>query len=450
MSHRRRLLAAAAAAAVPALLAPAAADAAICTQALPGPAGWQIASDGSLAASSLVDGGSNFDTGHGTLKVNGAAYPAIPADESACTKTATSVKFPARAVGGFLVTREVTSIGGRLRWLDRVKRQAADSFKADIHFEIRVKDSQRSIESSSGDAVVTSKDDWSVHENDGGSHPFMRWGTSDSALRASVVSYGEDPNAWKPKVTSMPDARLDYPAFEIVGGQTSSVVHMSGTTSTPAESQAAAEDRTTPFTGLTKAQMAEVVNWGADADGDGVVNEDDECPAVDGNGDNGCLQFQAKPVDKTPDPQAGGGGSGGAPPALPADGPVEPAAEPLPAPVPLPRAALDTTAPRITLAKLPRRVRRALLTGRGLAPSVACDEACSVRVQVSARSRGSRRATTLLTRSTRVSGSARTIRLKLGARRISRLVRQRITVVVTATDAAGNRRSVTRTVALAS
>ena len=443
MNHRRLLLAAVAAA-VPALFAPSAADAAPCVKALPGPAAWEIAADGSQSITADVQNGSNFDEGHGVVTANGVPYPMIPADEDACTTTATSIKYPPRAVGGFLVTREVTSIGGRIRRIDRFKRQAADSADLQIGFEIRVKPSQVSTETASGDTDVTSIDHWSVHENDGGSHPFLQWGTDGpTEAKAEVFSYGDVPAVWKHKAAKMPDARLTYPVLHIGGGQTVSVVHMSGTTTSAADSQAAAEDRLTPFTGLTQSQMQEVVNWGYDPDADGVNNWSDQCPAVQGNSPDGCLKFEGKIVE----PKTGGGGSGGAPPALPADGPTETDPAPAAAPAP-PVAARDTIAPRLTLSGMPRSAKRSLLTGRGLTPRIACDEACSVRVQVLARDRGKRRAAAILTRTARLTGASRVVRLKLAGRRLRRLAAPRLTVVVTVTDAAGNRRSATRSVAI--
>lgn len=453
MNPRRLILTAAAAAAcIPALAAPSGAEAATCGKGLdaPGDDTWEVTRNGTLDSATYFDQGSNFDKDQGLLVVNGHPYPAIPDVENACSTTASSIGFPAREIGGVTVIREVASIGGRIRWLDRLVNDTAAPVVVDVGFELRVLPSQVSVESETGDAAVTAADHWSVHQNDGGSHPFLQWGQGgDGAHDPSMASYGDQPGVWTKDIDTMPDAGLRYKDLAIPAHTQIRLLHMGGTTSSVDASVAAAKDTATPFTGLTGIQASTVRNWGHDPDGDGVGKYADECPAVKGSSDKGCLEFQAKPVDpnkedpkpEDPKPQDAAATDGTTTPA--------PGTPPAADATPQQRAALDATAPRITLTKLPRKARRSLLTGRGLAPRIACDEACSITVRVAGRSRGRRKAGTVLRASRPVSGVATTVRLKLSARRIRRLARKQVTVVITATDAAGNRRTLTRVVRIA-
>ncbi len=439
MSHRRHLaVLAALASAVPALAAPGAAQAAgvPCFKSLPGPGagGWQIQQDGSQDISHSFEGGSNFDAGHGALQVNGEAYPLIPDAEKACFTTETSILYPQKEVGGLLVRRRVNSIDGRIRRVDTLTNTSDGTVLAKVDFEVRVLGSQVAIESTSGDAAVTTADSWSVHANDGGSNPFLQWGEQGEGFGAIVISHGDNPNVWQQKAGAMPDATLQYFDLPVPAHSTVRLLHMNGTSGSAAASETAAKDRLTPFEGLSRHDASQVVNWGDDPDGDGVGKDKDECPGVNGNQPDGCFTLEAKPVDKTPPPAA-----------PPADQPPAPA--PAPAPPAAPPAAVDTRAPSITITKLRRSVRRSRLTRKGLAPRIACDEACSITVTVSTRRRGRLTPKTVLaTTPTPLSTTARKVRLKLKRRHLRRLVFPRASVVVTATDAAGNRRSVTRLV----
>lgn len=438
--NARRRLALLAVAAVPALAAPGAAEAAgtSCYKSLPGPGagGWKIQQDGSQDVSHQFEGGSNFDAGHGALEVNDEAYPMIPDAENACFTTDTSVLFPQKEVGGLLVRRRVNSVGGRIRRLDTLTN-TSDAFKlVKVELAVRVLGSQVSVDSESGDAAVTTADSWSVHQNDGGSNPFLQWGIQGEGFAPDVVSHGDDPTVWKQKAGAMPDATLQYFDLPVPPHETVRLLHMNGTTASAAASETAAKDRLTPFSGVSQHDASQVINWGDDPDGDGVGKVADECPGVKGNQPDGCFTLEAKPADKTPPPAD--------PP--PADAPPAPA--PAPAPPAAPPAA-DTRAPSFTIGKLRRNVRRTRLTGKGVKPRITCDEACSITVKVNALRRNRTKPTTVLTTAaTPLSTATRRVRLKLRPRHLRRLAWRRVTVVVTATDAAGNRRSVTRIVRL--
>lgn len=443
VNRRRRLTVLATAAVATTAVAAPAADAAICFKALPGPGGtaWQIQQDGSQDTALQYEGGSNFDEHHGRLTVNGVAYPSIPNDEDACTVTDTSITYPERPIGGGIwLTRRITSIGGRIRRLDTIRNSSAASQWVDVELALRVLGSQVLVESESGDARATSNDHWSVHENAGNSFPFLQWGVGGGdSFDPDVVSLGDgNPSGWEQKAGSMPDADLSYKDISIPSNESIRLLHMTGTTGAQSTSEDAAKDRLTPFTGLTLEDSARVINWGSDPDGDGVGRSDDECPGTKGNQPNGCFTLVAKPADQKPgDTPPGDTPPGETPPANtpPADTP--------PGPVP---PAADTRAPGITITKLGRRAKRSRLTRKGLAPRIACDESCSIQVVVKTRKRGRRKASTVLTtRATPQSAAARTVRLKLKPRHLRRLAKRRLTILVTATDTAGNRRSVTRT-----
>ncbi len=440
MNSRRHFLAlaAVAAAAVPALAAPVAAEANVpCYKGLPGPAGgpaWQIQQDGSQDGTYNFESGTNFAEGHGALEVNDEAYPMIPNGENACFTTETSILYPQREVGGLLVRRRVNSVGGRIRRLDTLTNTSDDHLLTKVEFAIEVHGSQISINSESGDSVVTTADSWSVHQNDGGSSPFLQWGLVGEGWTPEVVSDGDEPNAWKHKAGSMPDATLRYFDLSIPAHTTVRLLHMSGTTGSVADSASAARDRLTPFSGISQHDASTIVNWGQDPDGDGVNRVDDECPGMKGNNAKGCFTLAAqpaggddeqKPTPPAGDPPAGGTPSPGAQPGLPV---------------------ADVTPPVVTIANLGTRARRLRITGKGIAPRIACDEACSIKVAVKVRKRGRAKRTTVLTKKAGLSSAPRTVRLKLKKRNLRRLATRTIKVVITATDAAGNRRSLTRKV----
>ena len=128
-------------------------------------------------------------------------------------------------------------------------------------------------------------------------------------------------------------------------------------------------------------------------------------PSGDGNGNGSKTQPSG-------DPQQGGGGNGNL---------------------------ADTTAPKIALSKLGRKARRGRLARKGLAPRIACDQACTLSVVVR---RGKKR--TLVTSVAGLSTATRTVKLKLRKRQVRRV--KRLTLVIAATDAAGNRSTLTRVV----
>ena len=255
------------------------------------------------------------------------------------------------------------------------------------------------------------------------------------------MSLGADTDDWKWE-NPMPDADLQYQSIPVEPGATVRLVHLNGTGPTPAHSKARAQDVAAALEGLSFETAREVINYGLDPDKDGVSKGFDKCPGVKGNGANGCQTFVYVP----PGDGNGGGGGGEQPPSGggQAPAPTPPQGTPTPTPAP-PVPAADLIAPKITLTGLGSTVRRSKLTGKGITAKLRCDERCRFSVKVQVRRRGAKKAATILRPKPASSGA---LRLKVGRKALRRLGRQRVTVLVVATDAAGNRRTLTRSVKL--
>jgi hypothetical protein len=416
-----------AAAAAAAIALPAAAQATPCVLHLPGPGSdtWDLGAAGSLSSSFQQAGGSNFDAGHGQLFVDGVAYPAA----DACAATATAVSYPAKKMGGLIVSRSVSVAGPgeKLRQLDTIVNNTGHFTSIDVQYRIKVTASQRTVAVEGGGFEAGKHDHWAVLKNGGGSFPVLRWGTGDpGAYDATIVSDDPDsPAVWRPDGPMMPDATLDYESLPLAKGQTIRLLHVSDSALSQEAGVAAAEDRLTPFLGYSRATASTILNWGDDPDKDGVAKYQDDCPGTKGNAADGCIANvpPPPPVDDPP-----------APPDPPkTDDPKHPV--------------VDTTAPKVTVTKLSRKVRRSKV-GR-LTPRVACSEACRIAVKVQVVRKGHAKAVTVLsTKPTPLSSTPRTVKLKVKRSRLHRLAKQRVSVRITARDAAGNARTVTRTVKL--
>ena len=130
------------------------------------------------------------------------------------------------------------------------------------------------------------------------------------------------------------------------------------------------------------------------------------------------------------------------------DDPPPAVAPPPPPPPPAPPAA-DSSAPTVSLASVPRSMKLARFL-RGLTFAVTPSEAASIEASLLG---SARRATvakaynlTLATRPLRRAAGRRSVRLKPNRRLVGRARRFTVQVRVLATDAAGNRRTVTRTI----
>jgi hypothetical protein len=150
----------------------------------------------------------------------------------------------------------------------------------------------------------------------------------------------------------------------------------------------------------------------ADTDGDGVRDVQDACPTVAGRGADGCRRYDELP-------------SGGA-----------------------------STALRVRLAAVPRRVARRAVLRRGIAFRARCNKPCALRIELIGRVGAVRvaRAGDLLlgSRTMRRTTGTHRARVKVTRPRLRRVLarRTRVTLRVTAVDAAGNRRVVRRIIRL--
>jgi hypothetical protein len=448
-SRGRKTILGATAAVIAAAALPAGAHAAQpCAANLPGPSNqaWVVKQDGTLRQSIHIGGGSVFDAGHGRLAVNGAVYPEIPNEAKACTATATQLNFPTKSLGGVNVSRSISASNGLLRYLDSITNPTAQQKVLTVDWGIRVLASQNSVASETGNGPeVTSNDHWAVLKSSN-AFPFLRWG-EDSGLEPEVQSDDPDsPAVWKQKTGLMPDADLHYTQVVVGAGQTVRLLHTSGATGAQADSVAAANATASPFAGYSKTVAGQIVNWGPDPDKDGVSKASDACPSVKGDLANGCQQLivdpPADPSDPNPVPDPGN----------PAPAPDPGTSDPAPVPGDPGNPAQpgkDTKAPKVAISKLGKSAKLKLVTGKGLKPRISCDETCKLTVRVMVRRKGSKKDVAILTvKSAKLSKATRTIAVKVKAKALKKLAKQRVTLVVVAVDAAGNKRTVSKQVSL--
>ena len=422
-----------------ALISPAGASAAVCYKEFPAPTGgtYKVQQNGSLDTQVITGDGSAFDENHGTLRVAGVAYPAV--GDATCSSNATSITFPAKNLNGVTVTRSISLSGGNLRFLDTIYNPAAVGKSVDIDWDIKIQAGQRIVRGSAGGSNVDDDDDWVLLEDDS-AFPFIQWG-QQSGFHPDVISDDPQQTQWHTEGLNTPDARLHYASRFFGPKQTSRVLHSISIASSSADGVAKANNTVPVFSGYSKATAVSVFNWGNDPDKDGVTTANDDCPGVTGNGPNGCLQGVINPP----------------PPPPPADPPADPAVPPAdpagggstPTPAPAPPVIRDSIKPKILIGSLVKSIKRSRLAGTGLKPKIRCSESCKVTVALQVRKLRSKRASTLITvKRSGLSALTRALTFKVRANKLTRLARQRVTLVITATDAAGNRSSVTKQVTL--
>ena len=328
-----------------------------------------------------------------------------------------------------------------MRTLDSITNPGNVQKVITVDYRIKVLGSQNSVASESGNATVNSNDHWAVLKSNG-AFPFLQWGEDGAFDEATVQSDDVDrPNEWKPKISTMPDANLHYEQVVIGAGQTIRLLHVIGGTTSQAGSATAAADGASAFNGYSKAVAKQVTNWGPDPDKDGVPSFNDDCPSVKGNTASGCLLFQAPPAnpdDPQPEPQ---------PQPQPDPGNSDPA--PVPGDPIQPPKATDKTAPKVTITKVGKKAKRSLMTGKGLAPRIRCDESCALTIRAQVQRKGSKKLGTVLTlKGKKASASTQKFAVKVKSKAIAKLAKQRVTLIVTAVDGAGNKRTVTVVVKL--
>lgn len=433
MSKLRHITATATLASALALGASTSAEAAVpCFKTFNGPGmGWQVKSNGSMTGA-VHDGGSALDAGYGRLVVGGVAYPEVAGNQ--CTQSTVAMTMPARNIGGYFVSRTIIATGGTIRWLDTITN-AGPAKQVSVDFGLEVLGSQVLEASESGNSSANEDDHWTIHKS-GGLYSTHRWGQDDAPAQPEVDP--EDGSAaWQADFGSMnDDATLRY-SFYMGAGQTVRLLHGAGTAESMPAAQASVANRGQLFEALSRTTADDVINFGNDPDGDGASKFVDDCPSLSAPTANGCPGEIAPPPPAEPvDPDAAPGSEPGSPGTQPGAGGGS--------------AATDTVAPGVTIRQAGSTLRRSQLTGRsGAKATVSCTEACRFTLKVAVKRRGSKheKVVRTLTRS-EYAMQGRALQLKVKKPELRRLAKQRVTLIVTATDQAGNSRTVRRTIGL--
>ena len=366
---------------------------------------WKIGAAGGLQTRLALGADRAFSAGHGALRVGGVGYPSIAGD--GCDRTGDTLSFPKRKFGLFEVSRSVSvTADGRLLHLETVRNLSNKLELVDLDLGIEITSSQVGFESENGDDKASDADDWFVLKDDA-AHPFLQWGVDGSAQgdagrESPFVLTPDDKQLWSPSFNDGDEsARFSYHA-DLIPGETVRFLHVSGAVQDDsAAAIAQAKDGATPFRGYSSAIARTVINWGPDADKDGVPVQEDTCPGIKAETESGCPEFIAEPVD-----------------------PTDPVPDPEPEATPAPVA--DTTAPVISVSKVKRTKQR-------VRPTITCSEACSVTVTVL---RGGKQ----VSRRSRSAISDAAFRPQMKAKRGT------LKLVVTAVDAAGNQAGATKRV----
>jgi hypothetical protein len=410
------------------------------------------------------DGDGSFSTYAGTL--NGCAAPEEGGRE---------IVFPPETLDGdFEVTRKVyvpASGTGFIRWLD-VIHNVSGGFR-DLEVELRA-DAETSTflrvtGTSSGDRALTPTDAWVTWEDTRGT--FTAAGQlMDATEPSTLTKYRYFAGSRYLRDGDQDSLHLRYASIRLVPDQSIALMHFAVQRNTASETITFAQvhggGSPELYAGLSAGERSLLVNWpveppSTDPDADGVLNPFDNCPA---NANAGQADLDGDGVGDPCDPDQDGDGVSDAVETavgsdrrrVDTDGDGKPdGGDSCPT---LSSAATDgcpaaVTRPRFTLRGLPARVKRSTLLRRGLRVTVDPEKSASFVLELVGRLRGARSAragdVVLAERSLRSSTVRRTVRLK-PARRLRGLVarRMRLTLRITALDAAGNRRIVRRPISI--
>lgn len=410
-------------------------------------AGWKVQNDGSLQGA-LHNSGSAGDQNHGRLAVGGVAYPQL--DGNLCAQSTAGMSMPTRNLGGYTVSRSVAQVGGKLRWLDTITNPGAGKMvTVDVGLEVLA--SQVIKTSESGNDSADEDDHWTVHQSTSlfSTH---QWGQKSSIAQPTVLPEDGGPR-WEDDFGDMDDdATLKY-SFFIGASQTVRLVHATGTAASLQAAKDSAADAAGLFAGLSRTVADDVVNFSDDPDGDGVTKFSDDCPSVKGAKANGCaadvVPPPADPVDPV-DPQAPAPPNGGEQPAPAPNGEQPGSPSGTGGTGGSPSAAADTAAPKVTIGRVGKTLRRTKLTqSKGTKASVLCSEECRFTAKLVVKPRGSKKLRTVQTINVgSFSAGTRDVRLKVKKTKLVGLAKQRVTLVVEATDRAGNRTAVEQRISL--
>jgi hypothetical protein len=334
---------------------------------------------------------------------------------------------------------------------------------------------------SSGDALVTTDDDWLVMANNPAptapSAPVVAevFSNATGTHRAAEFLGITGPPPLPPWTSGNQGHVTTFAGQTVPAGESRSVMHVYLVRAASDDGLAAAEadapainDSTRVLEGLSEADLQNIINWGPlDGDADGVVGRADNCDSVanpdqvdsDGDGqgdacddddDNDGVPDAVEAVLGTDRLKADSDGDGKADgqdaclklAAATADGCPAPASPQAPTEP-------DRKAPALALSGVPTTMKlKAFL--KGVPVTVTCDEPCSADADVLGSARSVRLAAsfnlTLGTKSLKLGSGARKLKIKPSKRLVGKAKKLTVQLRVVATDASGNRVRKTRTV----
>jgi hypothetical protein len=439
--------------------------------------------------------------GWGVLRIGASApggtlYPNPAADGCGREDGDREISFPPATVGGLEVSRKVyvpASGVGFVRFLDVIENpsNAGPDVTTTLSYEgdLGSDDNTKVLATSDGNNTISPPpaplDRWATSVQDPLDPPPARqdpplahiWDGPGSPPSPASGVFGKSTGGTDPWGDGEARVRIVYDVT-IPEGETLAFMHFEAQRSTSAGALAAAQaigNVTTAdgFAGLSEIELGQLRNWDpSDLDGDGAGNSADNCRLVsnssqanldgDGFGDacdgdidgdglsnatEAALGTNPNAADSDEDGRSDGADACPLTAGQGADGCPQPAGPGSAVPTSTPR---DTSPPMLRLL-VRRSVKRRTLI-RGLTVIVRANEACSLKVELLAKSRSSRRrvrkfSLALGRESLPVSGAGtRALRLRPSRRVIRRAARSPVQVRVTAVDRAGNRTVATRAI----
>lgn len=381
------------------------------------------------------------------------------------------VAFPTQSIAGLDASRKIYVPASGLafaRFLDILHNPGSSPVTVDIDlFGGQVganlgSDTDTTLAASSAGHVSPSTGDMStLNSDDSWATTWDGSPTGDPSLahnwQPSVAAAGLDRADQVGVTTGSPDELIfEYDGVTIPPGGTVAYMNFEAMRADNSQSMAAAQaidaQPDTLFAGMTSDQLSELRNWTIDADGDGVTNSADNCPAVsnadqsdidhdgvgdacdddiDGDGLSNAIEAQLGTNPRSADTD--GDGHADAHDSCPT------LAGTLPNGCP----AADTTKPKIAIGGVPRKVSLKTFRRKGLLVKLGSNEPVSFDVTLGARAKRATLARAgdlvLGERTLGRKGGARKVRLKVQSR-LRRLLHKRMTITLTVigTDAGGN------------
>jgi hypothetical protein len=430
----------------------------------------------------IFDGSGDAYDGYGDLKVTRATstFTYGPPDPKACSAEAggRQIIFPSDEIttgplSGLVLSRKLyvpaTGLAFARMLLSVTNATGAPITPDQVLFDgdnLGSDGDTQVVGSSSGDGVMDATDAWSA-TNDTLTDP---QGDLNGDPALTHVWAGEGTVARKPDVVTQSGDQLDFgfTTPTIAPGQTFSFIVVEAQRGSSADAVAAAQALSASpielYAGLTPAEIAQVVNFPADGDGDrdGRPNSADNCPSA-ANPDQADLDRDG--AGDVCDDDIDGDGASNAEEALRGSDPrkvdtdgdgVNDKVDACPATFGrnangCPGPERDTTKPVVTV-KVPKSLKHRTIGRKAVAVKVTTNEAATVAgalIGTSRRAHVARAGDLVLAEAKLRTGTGtRTLRLKV-AKKLADTIksrRYRLRIVLTVTDASGNATIVTRTV----